>query len=105
MTSKSSFLPALLLAGASTLFAPSSFAAAPVPAVSVAGLPDFADLVEKVGPAVVNIRTTERVRLGQGTPGEEEMQEFLRRFFGQQVPRGRRGNPQQPPQEEEVQRG
>lgn len=103
MTSKSSFLPALLIAGASTLFAPLSFAAAPVPAASVAGLPDFADLVEKVGPAVVNIRTTERVRLGQGTPGEEEMQEFLRRFFGQQVPRGRRGTPQ--PQEEEVQRG
>jgi serine protease Do len=34
------------------------------------------------------------------------MQEFLRRFFGGQTPpRGRRGAPQQAPQEEEVQRG
>jgi serine protease Do len=83
-------------------------AAAQVAAPAVTGLPDFTDLIEKVGPAVVNIRTTEKVRLGQGAPGDEEMQEFLRRFFGQQVPRspsprGRRGTPQ--PQDEEVQRG
>jgi serine protease Do len=74
---------------------------------AVTGLPDFADLVDKAGPAVVNIRTTERVRLGQGG-ADEEMQEFLRRFFGGQIPprsgRGGRGTPQQP-QEEEVQRG
>jgi serine protease Do len=31
-------------------------------------LPDFADLVERVGPAVVNIRTTERVPDGPRTP-------------------------------------
>lgn len=79
-------------------------------AASVAGLPDFADLAEKAGPAVVNIRTTERVKPGQGgMPGseEEEMQEFFRRFFGvpvpprQPTPRNRR----QGPQEEEVPRG
>jgi serine protease Do len=81
----------------------------------VAGLPDLADLAEKTGPAVVNIRTTERTRGGQATPGgpeDEEMQEFFRRFFGVPVPRqqqpdrsprGRRPNPQQ--QEEEVPRG
>jgi serine protease Do len=68
-------------------------------------LPDFADLVDKVGPAVVNIRTTERVRLDQGGP-DDEMQEFLRRFFGgQMAPRGRRGGPVEQPQEERVQRG
>lgn len=81
-------------------------------ATTVAGLPDFADLVEKTGPAVVNIRTTERVKPGQGggMPGaeDEEMQEFFRRFFGvpmprqQPSPRGRRPAPQQ---EEEVPRG
>lgn len=81
-------------------------------AASVAGLPDFADLVEKTGPAVVNIRTTERIKPGQGggVPGaeDEEMQEFFRRFFGvpmprqQPAPRGRRPAPQQ---EEEVPRG
>ena len=101
-------LSALLFAGAGVLPAACALAAAQVAAPVVTGLPDFTDLIEKVGPAVVNIRTTEKVKLGQGTPGEEEMQEFLRRFFGQQVPRspsprGKRGSPQ--PQEEEVQRG
>jgi serine protease Do len=109
-------LTALMLS-AGILFAPAMAGLAPLAqaaAPAVAGLPDFADMVEKVGPAVVNIRTTERLKLNQnrgGQPGEEEMQEFLRRFFGGaiptprqpgQTPRGRRGAPQQ---EEEVQRG
>ncbi|QDZ27515.1 DegQ family serine endoprotease [Noviherbaspirillum sp. UKPF54] len=75
---------------------------------------DFADLAERTGPAVVNIRTTERVRQGQGMPGgdDEEMQEFFRRFFGipmprqqqpERAPRNRRQAP--PSQEEEVPRG
>ncbi|GAB7547347.1 DegQ family serine endoprotease [Cupriavidus sp. CuC1] len=73
-------------------------------------LPDFTDLVEKAGPAVVNIRTTERVR-SRGTPGTEddEMAEFFRRFFGVPMPGAptppgapRRG---QPPQGEEQSRG
>jgi serine protease Do len=108
-----------MFAGASLMFSPAAQAAAaadaggaavaaPVIAPAVTGLPDFTDLVDKVGPAVVNIRTTERVRLGQGgAGGDEEMQEFLRRFFGGQIPPrgGRRGNPQQQQPEEEVQRG
>ena len=48
------------------------------------GLPDFTDLVEKVGPAVVNIRTLERsrvgVRGGAGPEVDEDMLEFFRRF-------------------------
>jgi serine protease Do len=108
MTSKiaSTLLSALLLSGASLLHAAPAGAAAPVPTPTVTSLPDIAELVEKVGPAVVNIRTTEHVRLGQGSPGDEEMQEFLRRFFGQQMPRGgggRRGG--QDGVAEEVQRG
>ncbi|HWI80695.1 DegQ family serine endoprotease [Ramlibacter sp.] len=57
-------------------------------------LPDFTDLVEQVGPSVVNIRTLERVRQS-GAPGgmDEEMQEFFRRFFGQPLP----GTPRQTP--------
>jgi serine protease Do len=94
---------ALLLASAGFSASTVVHAAAPVPVPVVTGLPDFSDLIEKAGPAVVNIRTTERVRMGQGGPGEEEMQEFLRRFFGQPIPRRR--SPQQPQQEEEVQRG
>jgi serine protease Do len=107
MTSKtgSALLSALVFAGASLMFSPAARAAAPVAVPAVTGLPDFADLVDKVGPAVVNIRTTERVRLDQGGP-DEEMQEFLRRFFGgQMAPRGRRGGPAELPQEERVQRG
>jgi serine protease Do len=95
---------ALLLACAGFSVSPAASAAAPVPVPVVTGLPDFSDLIDKAGPAVVNIRTTERVRMGQGGPGEEEMQEFLRRFFGQPIPR-RRSPQQQPQQEEEVQRG
>ncbi len=79
---------AVLLAGASVSFTSHALAAAPVQTPVVTGLPDFSDLIDKVGPAVVNIRTTERVTRGQGVPGEEEMQEFLRRFFGGQIPRG-----------------
>jgi serine protease Do len=105
-------LSTLLIGGACVLphvaaLAGAAAGAAQVAAPLVTGLPDFTDLIEKVGPAVVNIRTTEKVKLGQGgAPGDEEMQEFLRRFFGQQAPRapaprGKRGQPQ----EEEVQRG
>ena len=99
---------ALLLAGFSLAFNSPVLAAAAAPVATpvVIGLPDFTDLVDKVGPAVVNIRTTEKVRQSQdGNPNEEEMQDFLRRFFGgQAVPRGRR-SPQQAPQEDEVTRG
>jgi serine protease Do len=106
----SMLLSALLCAGAGLMSSQAALAAAPIVTGTVAGLPDFADLVDKAGPAVVNIRTTERIKLGQGggAGGDEEMQEFLRRFFGgQMTPRGRRNSPQQPqqPQEEEVQRG
>lgn len=71
-------------------------------------LPDFTDLVEQVGPAVVNIRTLQKVssRQQQGGPGDEEMMEFFRRFglpmpnMPRQAPRSNRGAP-----EEEVPRG
>ena len=74
------------------------------------GLPDFTDLVEKVGPAVVNIRTTERVRAGRNGANpeiDEDMLEFFRRF-GIPIPNRPtpRGAPQQPaPDSEPQQRG
>jgi serine protease Do len=89
-------------------------AARPVTAPLVTGLPDFTDLIDKVGPAVVNIRTTEKVKTAQGEGADDDTQELLRRFFGipaprqpgQQAPRGRRTPRQQAPQDEdEVQRG
>ena len=105
-------------AGALSLPAVPVFAQPSVAAPS-ASLPDFSDLVDKVGPAVVNIRTTEKSKMAaqNGMPpgmDDPEMQEFFRRFFGVPVPRqqqpdaprGRRpGQPQQPQQEEEVPRG
>ena len=47
---------------------------AQTPNVAVRGLPDFTDLVEQVGPSVVNIRTMEKVRqpeAGNGGPDDE----------------------------------
>jgi serine protease Do len=58
-------------------------------------LPDFTELVERVGPAVVNIRTSERARNAAANGGpeiDEQMQEFLRRF-GIPVPGQRRAPP------------
>ena len=74
-----------------------ALAAAPVGAQ---GLPDFTELVEKVGPAVVGVRTTERTRTARGAGGgagpeaDEDMLEFFRRF-GLPIPN--RPNPRSPP--------
>jgi serine protease Do len=92
---------------------PSLAGVAPVYAAPVAGPPDFADLVDRVGPAVVNIRTTEKHRAGSDQAGSDdaEMQEFFRRFFGVPVPRqqqpdrSQRNKKPAPEQEEEVPRG
>jgi serine protease Do len=102
-------LTALLATGVTAALlqhAPSSAQGSPV----VRGLPDFTELVEQVGPSVVNIRTVERVRAGAGPTGnglDEEMQEFFRRFFGQPLPGAPRQpqRPNRPQQEEERPRG
>src|SRR5690606_14636254 len=78
-------------------------------AADTRGLPQFADLVERIGPAVVNIRTAERLRerpagpampLPPGMSEDDPLYEFFRRFFpprqsptppgqpGAEVPRG-----------------
>jgi serine protease Do len=64
----------------------------------VKGLPDFTELVEVVGPSVVNIRTVERVRASSGGGADEQMLEFFRRFgipvppgATPRTPRGERG--------------
>jgi serine protease Do len=43
-------------------------------------LPDFTDLVEQVGPSVVNIRTLEKVKPSAGGSADEQMLEFFKRF-------------------------
>lgn len=104
---------AVLLGTAGVFFLPavSAVAAPPVVSPAVAALPDFADLVEKTGPAVVNIRTTEKAKVSQGgdLTQDEEMQEFFRRFFGAPLPPAqpspRRKQTPAPDAEEEVPRG
>ena len=61
---------------------------APVAAQPVRALPDFTDLVEQVGPSVVNIRTIEKTPVAdaQASGPDAEMQEFFRRFFGVPMP-------------------
>jgi serine protease Do len=63
----------------------------------VKGLPDFTELVELVGPSVVNIRTLEKVRTPSfnGNGMDEETQELFRRFFGIPMP-GMPGAPNSP---------
>ncbi len=60
---------------------------APVHAQQMRGLPDFTDLVDQVGPSVVNIRTLERANADGGSSTDEQMLEFFRRF-GIPVPPG-----------------
>jgi len=85
------------------------------PANAAAGaqvLPDFADLVEKYGPAVVNINTQTRGPQRQQIPGlseDDPFYEFFRRFLPpdqQQAPRGPRGQrPQRPGPDAEAEKG
>ena len=87
-----SWLGALALSAA---VGATALAAVPVPA-RAQGLPDFADLVEKVGPAVVGIRTTERTRAGRSGAGpeiDEDMLEFFKRFG---IPMPNRPTPRSP---------
>ena len=91
------------LAGGITLSVPAS-----AMAQSVRTLPDFTDLVEQVGPSVVNIRTLEKTaaRGEQNNAPDDEMQEFFRRFFGvpmpsPNAPRQQRPNRSQQPEEEQ----
>jgi serine protease Do len=68
--------------------------AVPPALAQVRGLPDFTELVEQVGPSVVNIRTVERSRGASGSGGQDEqMLEFFRRFgipLPPNAPRGQR---------------
>ncbi|MBI5925731.1 MAG: DegQ family serine endoprotease [Aquabacterium sp.] len=70
------------------IVAPAVQPAAPQAPLLVKGLPDFSELVERVGPSVVSIRTTQRIE--ESEEGDDEadaqMREFFRRFFGTPMP-------------------
>jgi serine protease Do len=91
-------LSASLGATAQTATKPAATPAAPVAgSVPVAApelaraLPDFSALVEQAGPAVVNIRTSEKVKVANAQI-DDQMRELLRRF-GIPVPPQRRTPP------------
>ncbi len=57
-----------------------------------ADLPDFTELVDEVSPAVVNISTVRTIDAGGpqiygNAPDMEQIPEFFRHFFGDQIPR------------------
>ena len=71
-------------------------------------LPDFTDLVEQVGPSVVNIRTLEKVKPSGAGNADEQMLEFFRRFgipVPPNLPRSPRPDRGQPQPDEEQPRG
>ena len=101
-----------LALGSGALLLPQPGVAQPAASTNARGLPDFTDLVDLVGPSVVNIRTLERANArsngGSGTAGpDEEMLEFFRRF-GIPLPPGltpRNPRPDAPPSDEARPRG
>ena len=93
---------ALILSVSSAAMLPVAADAQQQAAPSVSGLPDFTDLVDQVGPSVVNIRTLEKVSNRSAQSGlDPEMLEFFRRF-GLPVPNApRQQRPARPNSEEE----
>jgi serine protease Do len=97
---------AILGLGAAVVAGPGSpvFAQAPAQAPAVAMVFNYADLAEKVGPAVVSVQVTQAAR--EQAFDLDQLPPFMRRFF-ENMPemreRGERG-PQQGPQAERGQR-
>ena len=101
-------LQSVLLAGMVAVTAVSAV----VPASSVMAqtrtLPDFTDLVDQVGPSVVNIRTVERVKASAQSGPDEQMLEFFKRFgipVPPNMPRSPRPDRNQPDADEDQPRG
>ena len=100
-----SYALAGVLMGAASLVVVPHGAAHAQTAVS-RGLPDFTELVEQVGPSVVNIRTSEKASARTNTNGmDEDMLEFLRRFGVPMPNMPRQQRPQRPQPDEEQPRG
>jgi len=107
---------ALTLAGGLIIHLPPGTAYAQTQTASANnyGLPDFTDIVARTEGSVVNIRTTETIRVRPsspfGGPGSNDPYEMFRWFFGPDfsppgMPRQRPEQPRQQPQERSVPRG
>src|SRR5450432_4066092 len=91
----------LRVSGVVALAASLALSAGFAPGVSAQGkaglLPDFTELYEKNGPAVVSIDVTQKAKRGPGMPElseDDPFYEFFRRFG--QVPPGQRGQQREP---------
>jgi serine protease Do len=93
---------ATVAAAPSNYVAPAAVAPAAAPGTQVTmALPDFTQIVSRMGPAVVNIRVTgntktslsARAPRGQQFDEDDPFFEFFRRFQGPQNPRGERSTP------------
>src|SRR6476620_9401994 len=73
-------LRARVVAPLMAALAVAAFVPATAALAQVRALPDFTDLVEQVGPSVVNIRTIEKTKASSGGAADEQMLEFFRRF-------------------------
>ena len=73
---------AVALLCAAALGLPGAVRAQSAPSAPTVALPDFSELVERVGPAVVNIRTVERIAAtpSAGPEFDQGIEEFFRRF-------------------------
>ena len=102
-TAVASAMAVAALAGTAVLPVTAAHAQA---AAAARGLPDFTDLVDQVGPSVVNIRTLEKVssKGGEALGMDEDMLEFFRRF-GLPVPKQRTPSPRGSQSDEEQPRG
>ncbi len=94
--------PASAASAPAAALAPPSAAAAqdvrpsPGPVAARAAAVDFSDIVERYGPAVVNVSVSGKApRPQQDAAADEALREFLRRFAppGAQIPRGPGGEP------------
>ena len=85
-------LVAITIAATTAVVLPVATAQAPSPAPQlVVGLPDFTNLVEQVGPGVVNIEAivgpkSSRQQAQAQMPDEDDLPEIFRRFFGPDMP-------------------
>jgi len=83
-------LVAMTAAATTAVVLPAATAQAPSPAPQmVVGLPDFTNLVDQVGPGVVNVEAElggRSERTDAQAPDEDDIPEFFRRFFGPDMP-------------------
>ncbi|HZV23407.1 MAG TPA: DegQ family serine endoprotease [Luteimonas sp.] len=95
-------LVAVTAAATTAVVLPVATAQSPAPAPQmVVGLPDFTNLVDQVGPGVVNVKAQmgggQNAQADAQAPDEDDIPEFFRRFFGPDMPMPGPQGPQQGP--------